>query len=356
MSARFVTEAARWAAVCANDAAADGAFFYAVTTTGIYCRPSCRSRRPNRANARFFDTGGEAEAAGFRPCRRCRPEALAPVDPAAEAVTAVCRLLETAEEEPPLADLARHAGLSPGHLTRLFKARLGVTPKAYAQAVRARRLDAALRTGEGVTEAVYAAGYGAASRAYAAAEARFGMTPGSLARGGDGEAIRYADAPCCLGRVLVAATDRGLCAIELGDDAADCLDSLRRRYPRADLRPAAPDFAATVARVAAWLAEPDGALALPIDIRGTAFQEQVWAELRRVPAGETLSYADLAARVGRPEAVRATAGAVAANPLAVVVPCHRVVRSDGSISGYRWGPQRKRRLLAREAETHKKVP
>lgn len=350
MSTLYDTDAARWKAVRENDAAADGTFFYAVRTTGIYCRPSCRSRRPKRENAAFFDTPAAAEAAGFRPCRRCRPDTAQAADPATQAITAACRAIEAAEAVPALTVLAAEAGLSPSRLQRLFKERLGVSPKAYATAVRARRLDAALATGEGVTTAIYDAGYNASSRAYADADARFGMTLGTRARGGEGEVIRHAAAPCCLGWVLVAATDRGLCAIELGDDAAACRESLRRRFARARLEPAEPAFAETVARVAAWLAEPTGALGLPLDIRGTAFQEQVWAELRRVPSGETVSYAALAARVGRPEAVRATAGAVAANPLAVVVPCHRVVRSDGGVSGYRWGTDRKRRLLAREAE------
>lgn len=341
------TDDDRWRAVITNDAAADGRFVYAVRTTGIYCKPSCRSKAPRPENVTTFDTPAEAEAAGFRPCKRCRPDAAA--DPDAEALAAACRLLEMAEEEPALGELAGRVGLTPARLRRLFQDSLGVTPKAYAKALKARRLGQGLKAGATVTEALYDAGYKAPSRAYAAAAERLGMTPSAYARGGQGEAVRFATAPCAFGRLLVATTERGLCAVELGADDAEVTAQLRAHFPKATLTEDAARLAAVVAAVADHVAEPRGALDLPLDIRGTAFQEQVWAELRCVPPGETLSYADLARRLGRPEAARAVAGAVAANRLAVVVPCHRVVRGDGGLSGYRWGTARKRALLAAEA-------
>ncbi|WP_404378884.1 bifunctional DNA-binding transcriptional regulator/O6-methylguanine-DNA methyltransferase Ada [Caenispirillum salinarum] len=338
---------ARWRAVLENDATADGRFVYAVRTTGIYCKPSCCSRPPRRGNVATFDTPAEAEAAGFRACKRCRPDAAA--DPDADALAAACRLLETAADEPALGELAGRVGLTPAKLRRLFRDRLGVTPKAYAKALKARRLTQGLKNGATVTEALYGAGYGAPSRAYAAAGERMGMTPTAYARGGQGEAIRYATAACAFGRLLVATTARGLCAVELGADEAEVAAQLRAHFPKAALDEDTEGLAAVVEAVAAHVEAPGKALDLPLDIRGTAFQETVWAELKRVPPSETVSYAELARRLGRPDAARAVAGAVAANRLAVVVPCHRVVRGDGGLSGYRWGAARKRALLKAES-------
>lgn len=345
------TEAARRAAVAARDAGADGRFVYSVRTTGVYCRPSCPSRAANPENLAFHATCAEAEAAGFRPCRRCRPEAMGEPARQAEIVARACRRIEAAETPPALADLARAAGLSPFHFHRMFKAVTGVTPKAYAGARRAERVAAGLRTGDSVTQALYAAGYNAPSRFYASAPGRLGMSPGAYRAGGAGQAIRFALAPCALGTVLVAATERGLCAILLGDDPDALARDLRARFPKADLAGGDPAFAGLVARVVGLVEAPGqggGDVDLPLDIGGTAFQQKVWAALRKIPAGTTASYAEIAEAVGAPAAVRAVARACGANALAVAIPCHRVVRKDGGLSGYRWGLARKRALLDRE--------
>ena len=343
-------EAARWAAVTARDSAADGLFVYAVRTTGVFCRPSCPSRPARRANVGFYADAAAARAAGFRPCLRCRPEGESAADRQAALVDRACRLIEAAEVEPDLAALAREAGLSRFHFHRLFKAALGVTPRAYAAARRAARAAAALAGAGTVTEAIYAGGFESSGRFYAEAPARLGMTPSARRRGGAGETIRFALGQCSLGAVLVAATDRGIAAITLGDDPEALLRDLQDRFPAADLVGGDAGFEATVARVVGLVEAPRAAFDLPLDIRGTAFQERVWQVLRAIPAGETLSYAEVAARLGTPKAMRAVAGACAANALAVAIPCHRVVRTGGDLSGYRWGVARKRALLAREAQ------
>jgi AraC family transcriptional regulator of adaptative response/methylated-DNA-[protein]-cysteine methyltransferase len=337
-----------WAAVVARDPAADGRFVYAVRTTGVYCRPGCGARTPRRENVSFHATPAAAREAGFRPCLRCRPD-----DPPrsvhhAEAVARACRFIEAAEEPPALAALAEVAGLSPFHFHRVFRGLTGVTPKAYAEAVRAERLAAALPGAGSVTEAAYAAGYGTAGRFYAAAGPRLGMTPGAVRRGGAGAAIRFSVAACAFGVVLVAATERGLCAILLGDDPDALARDLRARFPRADIAGAEAGFAARVAEVVAFVEAPRLGLALPLDIGGTAFQQRVWAALRAIPPGRTATYGEIAKGIGQPAAVRAVALACAANAHAVAIPCHRVVRADGSLSGYRWGVARKAELLARE--------
>ncbi|MQX37504.1 bifunctional DNA-binding transcriptional regulator/O6-methylguanine-DNA methyltransferase Ada [Roseospira navarrensis] len=346
---------ARWQAVQARRPAADDGFVYAVATTGIFCRPGCASRRPRREHVRFFDTAEAAVAAGFRPCRRCRPDHGA-ADPQAEAVARARRRLEADPDEPCLADLAAEAGLSPGHFRRVFQARVGLSPKQYAKAVRADRLRAALETGATVTDAIFDAGYGGTARAHADAAAGLGMTASAYRKGGAGEVIDHAQADCRLGRVLVAATPRGLCAVAFGDDDGALVADLRARFPRATLQaggPAARAVLPTVVRLVAapeeggWDGAPDPP---PLDLRGTAFQMRVWAELRRIPPGQTRTYAELAAAVGQPSATRAVANACGSNPVAAVVPCHRVVRSDGGLGGYRWGLARKRALLDGEAE------
>lgn len=339
---------ARWAAVVARDPAADGHFVYAVRTTGVYCRPGCGARTPRRENVRFHATPKAAREAGFRPCLRCRPD-----DPPgrarhAEAVASACRLIEAAEEPPALAALARVAGLSPFHFHRVFRGLTGVTPKAYAEAVRAERVVAALPGAASVTQAAYAAGYGTPGRFYAAAEKRLGMAPGAARRGGAGVAIRFSVATCTLGFVLVAATERGLCAILLGDDSETLARDLRARFPQAEIAEAESGFADRVAEVVAFVAAPHLGLVLPLDIGGTAFQQRVWSALRAIPPGRTATYAEIAGRIGQPAAVRAVARACAANAHAVAIPCHRVVRGDGSPSGYRWGVARKAELLMRE--------
>jgi AraC family transcriptional regulator of adaptative response/methylated-DNA-[protein]-cysteine methyltransferase len=339
----------RWQAVAARDAASDGLFRYAVTTTGVYCRPSCPSRRPRRDNVRFFSSPAAAEAAGFRACKRCRPAGSTAAAPPDLLVAAACRAIEDAEAPPSLATLARDAGLSPFHFHRRFKAALGVTPKAYAAAVRRRRLRAALDRRGSVTAAILDAGYGASSRFYAEADAALGMTPRSFRSGGAGAEIRFATGRSSLGTVLVAETRQGIAAILLGHAPQPLLDDLRRRFPKATLVAGDTGFAHRVASIVALVEDPRRGLDLPLDIRGTAFQQRVWEALRRIPAGTTATYADIARAIGRPKAVRAVAAACAANPLAVAVPCHRVVRGDGALAGYRWGIARKRALIAREA-------
>jgi AraC family transcriptional regulator, regulatory protein of adaptative response / methylated-DNA-[protein]-cysteine methyltransferase len=338
----------RWAAVCRRDHAADGAFYYSVRTTGVYCRPSCPSRGALRANVAFHASCAEAEAAGFRPCLRCKPNLPPLAERQAEAVARACRLIDASEAEPDLASLAEACGMSRFHFHRIFKAHTGITPKAYAAARRGERVKRELGQAATVTEAVYEAGFNSSGRFYAAAPAVLGMTPSRFRSGGSGETIRFAVAQCSLGAILVAATATGICAILMGDDADQLVRDLQDRFPKAELSGAEPEFERTVALVIGFVEAPRLGLDLPLDVRGTAFQQRVWQALREIPAGQTVSYAELAERVGLPAGARAVAGACAANPVAVAIPCHRVVRNDGSISGYRWGVERKRALLLRE--------
>ena len=346
---RFSGDDQRWRAVLDRDPAADGAFVYAVETTGVYCRPTCPSRRPLRANVAFYEDGAAARRAGYRPCKRCRPDAQAPAARQAARIAEACRLIETAESEPSLSDLAATAGMSHFHFHRLFKAATGVTPKAYAAARRAEKLRHALARSGSVTEAVYDAGFNSSGRFYAAAAPLLGMPPKNFRAGGKDAVIRFALGECSLGTILVAATERGVCAISLGDDPEALLRALQDRFPRAELIGGDRDFETLVAKVVGLVERPAERADLPLDIRGTAFQQRVWRALTQIPPGTTLSYTELAHRVGAPKAVRAVAGACAANTLAVAIPCHRVVRNDGTISGYRWGVERKRTLLEREA-------
>ena len=346
----YLTDERRWRAVAERDRGADGLFFYAVRSTGVYCRPGCSSRRPKRANVEFFDTSEAAENAGYRPCRRCRPEEASPETRRRQMVVEACRLLERAEEPLKLTDLAGKSGLSPWHFHRLFKKELGVTPKQYAASLRAKRFCGGLESGRSVTEAIYEAGYGSSSRAYENDGGRLAMTPSEYKKGAAGATIRHGSLECSLGWVLVAATDRGVCAIEFGDDAEYLAEQLGKKFPQARFEPAGPDFMDVVRAVVDFIEEPGTGIGLPLDIWGTAFQERVWAELRKIQPGETKSYAEIAQRIGNPQAARAVARACAANKLAVAVPCHRVVRGDGKPGGYRWGVERKRRLLAREKE------
>jgi len=324
-----------------------GDFFYSVRTTGIYCRPGCASRLPRPENIGFYATCDEAEAAGFRACKRCRPRESAR-NRQAEMIADICRFIEGAEDAPSLDDMAARAGLSPYHFHRRFKAATGLTPKAYADAHRAKKVREGLSAGEAVTAALYEAGYGSSSRFYERSDAILGMTPKAFRAGGAGD-IRFAIGQCSLGAVLVAQSDKGICAITLGDDAEALIRDLQDRFSKANLIGADPDFERTVARVVG-LVDQGAALDLPLDIRGTAFQQRVWQALRAIPAGETRSYAEVAEMVGSPAAVRAVAGACAANALAVAIPCHRVVRTDGALSGYRWGVERKRALLLKEGQ------
>jgi AraC family transcriptional regulator of adaptative response/methylated-DNA-[protein]-cysteine methyltransferase len=340
----------RWAAVMARDPAADGRFFYSVRTTGVYCRPSCAARSPRPENVAFHGSAAEAGQAGFRPCRRCRPDDAPAAVRQAALIADLCRHIEQAEQPPTLQQLAERAGLSPHHLHRTFKAVTGVTPKAYADAQRARRVRHGLQAGATVTEAIYGAGFNAGSRFYAQADAVLGMTASRFRAGGERTQIRFAIGQSSLGAILVAHSGRGVCAIQIGDDPQALVDELQDRFPRAQLVGGDAVFERLVAQVVGLVEAPGLGHALPLDVRGTAFQQRVWQALRGIPAGCTVSYAELARRVGAPTAVRAVAQACAANALAVAIPCHRVVRSDGALSGYRWGVERKRALLEREAQ------
>jgi len=339
----------RWAAVVARDPTADGKFFYSVKTTGVYCRPSCAARAARPENVEFHLTAADAERAGFRPCKRCKPDQPPLAERHAARVAELCRLIETAETVPSLEELANHAGLSPHHLHRLFKAVTGLTPKAYATAHRAQRMRTELERSSTVTEAIYSAGYSSNGRFYEKSNQVLGMTPTNYRAGGANTEIRFAIGECSLGSILVAASRRGVCAILLGDDPDALARDLQDRFPRADLIGGDARFEQLVAKVVAFVEAPGLGLDLPLDVRGTAFQQRVWQALREIPAGATVSYAEIAKRIGAPKAVRAVAQACAANALAVAIPCHRVVRNDGGLSGYRWGVDRKRALLDREA-------
>lgn len=350
MTDSYASDAARWDAVCRRDKAADGQFVYAVRTTGVYCRPSCPARPARRENVSFHDTGAAARAAGFRPCLRCQPDGPSLEERRAQLVAQACRVLDAAEEAPDLETLAQACGVSAFHLHRVFKAHTGITPKAYAAQRRAGRVQRELGDAGSVTEAIYAAGYSSSGRFYAESNERLGMTPRRYRAGGEGVVIRFAVAECSLGAVLVASTVKGICCILMGDDPDALARDLQDRFPKAQLRGADADFEQTVAQVIGLVEAPRLGLDLPLDVQGTAFQQRVWQALREVPAGETVSYAELAQRLGMPDGARAVAGACAANPIAVAIPCHRVVRMDGSISGYRWGVERKRALLDREGQ------
>ncbi len=341
----------RWAAVVARDHEADGRFYYSVKSTGVYCRPSCPSRLARPENVRFHATRADAEQAGFRPCQRCRPDLPTLKEQHAAIVTAACRLIEQSETLPELDTLARHAGLSRWHFHRVFKQATGLTPREYAAAQREQSLRRQLAAGGTVTQAIFEAGYQASSRFYEQSSAVLGMTPGRYRSGGANMEIRFAIGQCSLGAILVAQSERGICAILIGDDPEALARNLQDRFPRAHLIGDDAAFENTVATVVGFVEAPGIGLDLPLDVRGTAFQQRVWQALREIPAGQTVSYTELAQRIGVPSAVRAVASACAANALAVAIPCHRVVRSDGSLSGYRWGVERKRALLDKEAQT-----
>ena len=345
------TDAARWDAVKARDASFDGKFTYSVATTGVYCRPSCASRLARRENVAFHASCRAAEAAGFRPCRRCKPNEPSLHAQYAAKVAEVCRLIEKADEPPRLADLAAAAGLSAYHFHRVFKAIAGVTPKAYAVAHRQKRVRENLDRSSTVTEAIFDAGFNSSGRFYAESSKVLGMTPSEFRSGGANAAMRFAVGECSLGAILVAASDKGITAILLGDDPDALVHELEDRFPKAALIGGDRAFEAVMAKVVGLVEEPNRGFDLPLDVRGTAFQHRVWQALREIPAGETAAYSEIAERIGMPKAVRAVAAACAANKIAVAIPCHRVVRNDGSLSGYRWGVDRKRALIAREAKS-----
>jgi len=337
-----------WTAVENRDATADGSFYYGVRTTGVYCRPACASRRPLRANTVFFETTAAAEEAGLRACKRCRPTEPSMASRHLSAIEKACALLRTSETIPSLGELADAACISRFHFHRVFKQITGVTPREYARSHRLGRLGEKLDSGQPITASIYAAGFGSSSRAYEAAPAGLGMTPGTRRRGGSGETIRFVTVATPLGWALVAATARGICMTALGDDRDSLAAALRERFPRAELVAEDAGLKEWADRIVRFITAPEQNLDLPLDIRGTAFQARVWRALQKIPLGKTASYTEIAARLGQPKAVRAVAQACAANKLALVVPCHRVTRSDGELGGYRWGLERKRALLVRE--------
>jgi AraC family transcriptional regulator of adaptative response/methylated-DNA-[protein]-cysteine methyltransferase len=339
----------RWISVRARDRAFDGTFFYSVRTTGVYCRPSCAARPPRPENVSFHATAEAAEEAGFRPCRRCQPDQPSLALRHAATVTAACRVIEQSQEPSSLEQLADSAGMSPFHFHRVFKSVTGVTPKQYALAQRKRRVRDELAAGRTVTEAIYDAGYNASSRFYEKSQDMLGMTPSRYRAGGADSEILFAIGESSLGAILVAQSEHGICAILLGDDPELLLRALQDQFPKARLIGGDERFEQRVAQVVGFIEAPALGLDLPLDIRGTAFQQRVWQALREIPAGSTASYSEIAQRIGAPRAVRAVAGACAANTLAVAIPCHRVLRQDGALSGYRWGVERKRALLERES-------
>ena len=343
----YATDGARWEAVLSRDPAADGAFYYAVRSTGVYCRPTCPSRRPLRAHVAFFEDIDSAEQANFRPCLRCRPKE---VSPQQRVVAHILQLLDTVEVPPSLAELSERMGLSSSHLQRVFRRATGLSPKQYAAAQRLQRFKAGLKQGRSVTGAMYDAGYGSSRGLYEKASQQLGMAPGAYKRGGKAEQIVYTLADSPIGRMLVAATTRGVCAVYFGEDAA-LVQELRAEYPRAVLVRADARLRSTANAIRDHVGHSGPRrLDLPIDVQATAFQSRVWDALRKIPYGQTRSYAQIAEAIGEPRAARAVARACATNPVAVVVPCHRVVRSDGKLGGYRWGVQRKRVVLDRERE------
>lgn len=338
-----LTDEQAWQAVLARDRSFDGRFVTGVLSTGIYCRPSCSARHPRRENVRFFDGPGAAEGAGLRPCLRCRPNDVGRDE---EAVARALRLIERAEQGPSLGELAEATGYSSTHFQRLFKRAVGLSPSEYARALKVRRAGDAMSKGANVTDAIYEAGFGASSRFYEASEGKLGMKPSAWRGGGRGVTIHWAVVPTSLGEMLVAATEKGVCRLSF----AEGREELAARFPNAELVEGGNQFAELLGRVVSAVEQPGDSRAIPLDVQGTAFQEAVWRELQRIPPGETRSYAQIAAAVGRPGAVRAAGSANGANNVAVLIPCHRVIRSDGTLGGYAYGLDIKRKLLEREAK------
>jgi len=347
----YETDDERWMAVQARDAAADGQFVYAVRTTGVYCQPSSSARLPKRENVEFFDTAEAAEAAGYRCSRRAHGDQTSAAAERAALVARACRMIETSETPPQLDDVAAEVGMSPFHFHRLFKAETGLTPKAYSSAYRARKLREELSSPDAsITDAIYGAGFNSNSRFYEAADDLLGMRARDYRAGGAGAVIRFAVGLCSLGSILVGQSQRGICAILLGDDPDKLVRDLQDQFPKAEIIGCDGEFEQLIAQVVGFIEAPSMGLHLPLDVQGTAFQERVWRALREIPPGTTVSYADIAKRIGAPKAMRAVAQACATNHIAVAIPCHRVVRRNGDISGYRWGVDRKRELLRREAQ------
>ena len=345
-----VIDEARWQILLAREVCSNERFVYGVRSTGVYCRPGCPSRRPRRENITFFPVPDAAEEAGFRPCRRCRPESARAVSPQVEMIGKVCRLIENRADGPvTLANLGQELQTSPYHLERTFKRYLGITPRQYADALRLERLKANLREDRDVTTALYDAGYGSSRSLYERAPEQLGMTPATYRRRGRGMEIAYTTVYSALGRLLIARTERGICAVSLGDADNSLEKGLRMEYPEAAIRRDDAGLGLWVSKIVSHLCGSEPHLDLPLDVQATAFQWRVWQELRKIPYGETRSYSQIAKALGRPKAVRAVANACAANPAALVIPCHRVVSSSGEAGGYRWGAERKKILLSRES-------
>lgn len=346
----FESHASRWEAVTTRNPEADNRFVYAVRSTGIYCRPTCPARRPKPQNVEFFETARDAEQAGYRACRRCQPMAASVQDRQVTAIRKACELIKATDAPLRLAELAKATGLSRFHFHRLFKQIVGVTPKQYAAMQRMKRLQQDLQAGTPVMDAIYGAGYGSSSRVYEHSDKTLGMTPSRFRGGAAGALVRYSVTESPLGWLMVAVTDKGICAIELDDDPDASRQRLRERFSGATLVEDSHELGAWVQQVVRFIRSPQAGVALPLDIQGTAFQRRVWEALQDIPIGTTASYQDIAHAIGKPKAVRAVARACANNKIALAIPCHRVVRSDGSLGGYRWGVERKRRLLANESQ------
>jgi AraC family transcriptional regulator, regulatory protein of adaptative response / methylated-DNA-[protein]-cysteine methyltransferase len=349
-STRLATEKdPRWARVQARDKGADGKFWYSVATTGVFCRPSCPSRCANPKNVRLHDTLADARAAGFRPCKRCNPEGISLDAENAALVAKACKIIESQSDAPSLKTLAAAVQLSPGYFHRLFKATTGLTPKGYASAHRSSRVRDRLASGSSITQAIYDAGFNSNGRFYENSASILGMTPTQFRTGAADEEIHFAVGQSSLGAILVATSKKGVVSILMGEDPEALLRTLQDHFPKARLVGADRDYEKLIAQVIGLVESPGGNFDLPLDVRGTAFQQRVWQALRKIPAGRTATYSQIASRIGSPKAVRAVAGACAANNIALAIPCHRVIRNDGALSGYRWGVERKRVLLDREA-------
>lgn len=339
----------RWSLIVARDVSADGKFYYAVATTGVYCRPSCAAKLARPENVRYFEKGAAAEKAGFRPCKRCKPNQASISEENAQKIAKTCRLIERSEEVPSLARLAKLAGMSLYHFHRTFKTITGLTPSDYAAAHRGQRLRKILERSNTVTDAIYEAGFNSSGRFYENTNNVLGMTPSQFRDGGADTDIFFAIAECSLGSILVAQSKKGVCSILIGDDPVLLVRDLQDQFPKANLIGDEPGYEDVVAKVVGMIEHPEVGMALPLDIRGTAFQQRVWKALQQIPPGTTATYSDIAKKIGKPKAVRAVAQACASNVLAVAIPCHRVIRTDGALSGYRWGVERQRALLKREA-------
>lgn len=345
------SDEAKWQAVLARDARFDGRFVFAVSSTGIYCRPSCPARRPKRENVAFFQLPEAAEQASFRACRRCKPRDSRDIDPQMKMTREVCRIIEANEDEPiTLSALSEKVGVSSFHLQRTFKSIMGISPKDYAEAYRVNKFKQEVRRGEAITNAMYDAGFGSSSRLYEGAAAHLGMTPATYGKGGRGMSINYAIAESPLGRLLVAATSKGVCSVMLGDDDASLKADLLNEFPAAEIRQDEKPLRLSLKTIIEHLKNKSPRVDLPLDIRATAFQRQVWEQLRSIPYGQTYSYSEVAKAIGQDKAVRAVARACATNPVALVIPCHRVIREDKSLGGYRWGLERKKKLLRAEKD------